>query len=52
MTYHRASLATVTITQRVDEEAFKLYVTLLIGSNSKSKESKLEEHTNVAKILA
>ena len=30
----------------VDKDAFKLYVTLLIGSDSKSK---LRDHTNVAK---
>ena len=30
----------------VDKDAFKLYVTLLIGSGSKSK---LRDHTNVAK---
>jgi len=39
-------LATWTSTQTVDKDAFKLWVTLLIGSNSKSK---LGDHTNVAK---
>lgn len=46
ITCHRASLAIKTSVQRIDKHAFKLYVTLLIDSNTKTK---LEAHTNIAK---
>lgn len=48
ITCYRPLLAAKTSVQRVDNDAFKLYVTLLISPNSLSKQAR-RTHTNVAK---